>query len=165
MTAPASYPSLVAQALADVAAGVPGLANGATVKGIRWAPRDTDTRPAAVVEMPAIERVAADERESQIGTRDVRLTFPVAFYFDLGEDPAFGQEQAVEVVAGYIDAIDAATNDGQPLEGSAFGGAVIVIDAKASADAPEIFPPEASSGRPAIRYVCQTEVLGLIPAT
>lgn len=159
-----SYPQLVGQALADVAAGLSGLENGASVKGILWAPRDTDTRPAAVVEMPSIERVAADESESQVGTRDVRLTFPVAFYFDLSEDLVFSQSQAVEVVAAYVDAIDAATNDGQPLAAAAFAGAVMPVDAKASVDTPEIVPPEASSARPAIRYVCRVEVLAFIPA-
>lgn len=153
----------IAQALVDVAAGLSGLANDATVKGILWAPRDTDVRPAAVVEMPGIERVNADEAESQMGTRDARLSFPVAFYFDLSEDVAFSQAQAVEVVEAFVDAIDAATNAGQPLAPDALGAGVIVIDAKTSVDPPEIFPPDASSARPSIRYVCRTEVLAFIP--
>lgn len=153
----------IAQALADVAGGLSGLANDATVKGILWAPRDTDVRPAAVVEMPGIERTAADEAESQLGTRDVRLSFPVAFYFDLSEDVAYSQSQAVEVCEAYVDAIDAAKEPGQPLATDAISGGVIVVDAKGSFDPPEIFPPEASSGRPAIRYVCRVEVLAFIP--
>lgn len=153
----------IGEALVAVADGLSGLANGATVKGILWAPRDTDVRPAAVVEMPGIERVAADEAESQIGTRDVRLSFPVPFYFDLSEDLAYSQSQAVEVVEAFVDAIDAATNAGQPLGPDVLSGGVIVIDAKASVDPPEIMPPEGSSGRPAIRYVCRAEVLAFIP--
>ena len=152
----------IGQALADVASGIAGLTDGVTVKGILWAPRDTDVRPAAVVEMPSIDRVAADEGESQIGTRDARLRFPVAFYFDLSEDVTYSQAQATEVVEAFVDAIDASVESG-PLSPQQLSGGVIVVDAKTSVDPPEIFPPEASSGRPVIRYVCRAEVLAFIP--
>jgi len=160
---PSTYVQPIAEAVAAVAGGLSGLTGGATVKGIVWAPRDTDVRPAAVVEMPGIERVAADEAESQIGTRDVRLTYPVAFYFDLSEDVVLSQTQAVEVVEAFIDAVDASTNAGQPMGTDVLTGDVLVVDAKASADPPELLEPVSSSGRPAIRYVCRTEVLAFIP--
>lgn len=152
----------IGQALADVASGIAGLTDGVTVKGILWAPRDTDVRPAAVVEMPSIDRVAADEGESQIGTRDARLRFPVAFYFDLSEDVTYSQDQAAEVIEAFVDALDAAVEAG-PLSPQQLSGDVIIVDAKTSVDPPEIFPPEASSGRPVIRYVCRAEVLAFIP--
>lgn len=153
----------LAQAAADVAAGLSGLSGGVTVKGILWAPRDTDVRPAAVVEMPSLTRTRVDEAESQISNRDVRVSLPVAFYFDLSEDVSYSQGQAAEIVEAYVDAIDASMNAGEPFDPAAFSGSAVVIDVKASVDPPEILVAEASSARPAIRYVCRVEVLALLP--
>jgi hypothetical protein len=156
------YVKPIAQAIADVA-GALTTDLAPTVRAIRWAPRDTGSRPAAVVELPSIERTSADEAETQISTRDVILRFPVPFYFDLSDDLEFAQDQAVEVIEAFVDAVDAATNAGQPLEAEAMIGNAVVIDAACQVDPPEFMPGDESSARPAIRYVCRVDVLAFIP--
>ena len=117
-----------------------------TVKGYSWAPRDLDKIPAAVVEMPEVERVDVDTPESQLGSFDWRVTFPVVFYFELDE-AARGQAQAVNVVEAFIKAIDASPTMGDNA----------IIDSKVvHAGPPEIIDDEA---RALIRYPCELRIL------
>lgn len=60
--------------------------------------------PAAEIEIPDIDR--GEESESQLGSRDWQLDFPVTIYYDLRE-PTLAQVRIVEAVEKWIAAVDA----------------------------------------------------------
>lgn len=127
-----------------------GTSHTSTLKAHLWGPRQFDSLPAVVIELPAIERVGLDEPESQLGTRDFRLFFPVTLYFDVSE-AAYTQAQAIAMIAEVIDAIDADPGLGDPT----------VIDTKVeNVDRPEL-EPDASRVR--LRYPATVAVLKLVP--
>lgn len=78
-----------------------------TVKCQKWVLRDTDARPAAVIELPTVNRSDVDGVEDHLGQNDWRSEWPVSFYFDFS-DATFGQAQSLEVIEKFIVAIDAA---------------------------------------------------------
>lgn len=77
-----------------------------TVKPKKWLIRDTDARPAAVIELPTVTRTDPDIAEDHLGQDDWRSEWPVSFYFDFN-DATFGQAQAIEVIEKFIVAVDA----------------------------------------------------------
>lgn len=85
-------------------------ANGQThtqaVKAYRWQPPDIDQLPAGLIELPAIDRGELDEGESELGARDLTLTFPVEFICDMTSAPEYVQALALAVVCDFIDALD-----------------------------------------------------------
>lgn len=88
-----------------------------TLKGYRWDPGLLDQVPAAVVGLPTIDRTEADGAESQLGSYDWLLRFPVVFYFDLPGDGSAAvatQEQAAATVEAWIRAVDAIPDLGDP---------------------------------------------------
>lgn len=143
----------IAQAIADVASTTvtftaSGSSHTSTITAYRWAPKDLDL-PCAVVEMPTIARVAPEAAESQLGSDDWLIEFPVVFYFEL-DDPVFAQEQAVNTVEAFIQAIDADGNLGMAT----------VIDTKVI----ESGPPEliVDQQRAQIAYPTRVQLLKLV---
>ena len=118
-----------------------------SVKGYKWAPVELDAVPAGVVELPTLDRIEPDAKESQINATDWHIEYPVAIYHDLSE-AVYSQAQAVETVEAFVKAIDA---DPQ-LAGT-------VLDAKVTQAYPEILEDEA---RPLVRYVCSVRVWQLV---
>lgn len=71
----------------------------------KWSPRDINV-PAAVIELPHIERGGPDSNEnSPLGLNGWLIDFPVTLYFELGI-PADTQAQAVAYLEAFITAID-----------------------------------------------------------
>lgn len=129
-----------------------GLTTSETVKATRWDPgtgTGFDKLPAASVGVPTIRRVGVDQPESQIGSRDWEITYPVIFYIDLGE-ARYAQALAVEIVEAFIKAID--TNTLQASDGS-------IVDAKVTEAAPAEYVDDA---RPLLAYETTLELLKLV---
>lgn len=151
----------IAQGLADLISGI-ALSGGDTIKGIKWAPGETDTRPAGVIGMPTNERNRPEgprgDKESQVGRTDWFVEFPVKFYFD--RDPlARSQAQATEAAEAFIKAIDAACEVGGAL--NTLSG-VMVHDAKVTSAEPVYWEPLAQSARPALGYDCTVSMFALV---
>lgn len=131
----------VAEALKDAADALSG------VTAHKWVLRDTDSRPAAVVELPTVTRTQPDAEEDHLGEYDWRSDWTVAFYFDF--DPqapeAYGQVQALEVIEAWIQAVNA-----NPTLGGAVQEAKVVTAG----------PPELNDelSRPLIAYPTQVAV-------
>jgi hypothetical protein len=149
----------LASALAAVVSGISGLSNGVTVKGIKWAPRDTDVRPAGVVEMPTVRRTDPDAPEDHLGANDWAFEFPVSFYFDLAE-PAFSQAQATEILEAFIKAVDGSLAPGQPLNGLS---GVSIADVKVVESIPELSLVNEQNERWAIAYLTRVQLLTFVP--
>ena len=147
----------LAQTLADTAAGLSvtftdgdAIEHTVTVKAYKWAPRDLDgTGPWAVVEMPAIGRIGLDEAETQLGTDDWTVTFPVVFYCALDE-ARYAQAQITAVVEEWITAVDA-----NPFAADATVDDIAVTDA----GPPEI---EADAARPRVVYPTTVQLLKVV---
>lgn len=108
-----------------------------------------DTLPCAVVGVPTIGRVGTDESESQLGTRDWFISYPVSLYFDLA-DATFTSRQAAEAVEAFIKLID--TESLQAADGT-------VLDAKVT----ECVPTEhVDPSRPMLVYECTLEIWKLV---
>lgn len=122
-----------------------------TIKVHKWDPGTAgiDSLPAGVISVPTIRRVGVDEAESQLGTRDWIITFPVTLAFDLA-DPAFTQAQAIEYVEAFIKRID--TDNLQASDAS-------ILDAKVTLAEPSEVVDQA---RPRLDYDCTVEVLKLV---
>ncbi len=118
-------------------------ANGFT--GYKWARLDYDL-PAGVVELPTVSRV---QENSQLGSEDWMMDFPVVLYFDLS-DAAFSQEQAAEMVEAFIAAVDANPSLGSPT---------IVDDAVVTSATPSF---ETDTARPMVAYTCTLELNKLV---
>jgi hypothetical protein len=131
----------VAEALKDI---VDGAVTGLT--GIKWG-RLEASPPVGIVGLPTGSRVGVDEAESQLGSDDWNLSYPVALFFDLAEAAA-SQAQAVEAVEAVIAAID----DNPTLSATVF-------DAKVTN-----FEPEAITdrNRPLLAYTLDVDVLKLV---
>jgi hypothetical protein len=83
-----------------------GQTHTVAVKGYRWQPPDLDLLPAAVIELPSIDRGELDEGESELGARDLTLEFAVEFICDMTSAPEYVQAQALAIVCDFIDAVD-----------------------------------------------------------
>lgn len=119
------------------------------LKGYRWAPRDLDAIPAAVIELPRIQRPGPDDLEnSPLGTNGWLLDYPVTLYFDLAVAPD-AQAQA----ATYVDAFITAIDDDPSL------GLAAVEDSAVTNSEPVIIEERA---RVLLAYECRLEVLALV---
>ena len=97
----------VANALVAVIKGIEGI-EGAYL----WERKDIKV-PAGSVGVPTLERTDVDEAESQLGTDDWKLEFPVSLYFDLA-DVAKSQQSMVDALEAFTNAIDADQSLGLP---------------------------------------------------
>lgn len=64
-----------------------------------------DSVPAAVVQIPMIDRTRTGEREDHLGQYDIDLTFEVFFFFDQSLVD-YTLPQAIETVTAFTEAID-----------------------------------------------------------
>lgn len=132
----------IASALKTAAESISG------VNGHKWVLRDTDSRPAAVIELPTVNRTQPDAPEDHIGQFDWRSDWTVVFYFDFDPNAAeaYGQVQALEVIEDWIEAINA-----NPTLSGAVQEAKVVTAG----------PPELNDelSRPLIAYPTQVAVL------
>ena len=109
-----------------------------------------DSLPCAVVGIPKIGRVSVDQSESQLGTRDWFVTFPVTLYFDLADATATAK-LALEYVEAFIKQVD--TESMQAADGT-------VLDSKVTnAEPAEIV----NAHRPLLAYECDLEIWKLVP--
>lgn len=91
-----------------------GDSHTSTVKAFAWAPQDLDGHgPWAVIQLPSIQRTAVNAAETQLGSVDWWVSFPVEFYFELTK-PAYSQAQAVNTIEAFINAVDADNSLGDP---------------------------------------------------
>lgn len=136
--------------LDPIAEGIKTVVEGLspTVKCQKWVLRDTDARPAAVIELPTVTRTDVDAVEDHLGQNDWRSEWPVSFYFDF-TDATFGQAQALEVIEKFIAAIDAAPT----LSGTVQEAKVV------TAGPPEI---EEGAARPMLVYPTRVAVLDFV---
>ena len=134
--------------LAPLAKALVGKAEELGAKGYLWAPRELSSLPAAVVELPSVERTPVDAPEDHLGQKDWRPTFQMVFYFDL-ETAQSSQDKAVELVEALVLAID---------EDPTLGG--LCQEAKAvEAEPPEFVEDES---RPVIRWSVRVQILKFI---
>jgi len=119
-----------------------------TTKAQKWLLRDTDARPAAVIELPTVRRTDVDMAEDHLGQLDWRSEWPVSFYFDF-TDATFGQAQALEVIEKFIVAVDA----NPTLSGTVQEAKVLTAG-----------PPEIDEGaaRPALVYPTRVGILDFV---
>jgi hypothetical protein len=103
-----------------------------------------DEVPAAVVQLPRIERTAVDKAEDHLGALDVDLEFEVIFYFD-ASNVNYSLPQAAETVLNFIDAID---------HDIALGGTA--TEAKVTRSEP--VNVDTGSSRPLYAYTCTVDV-------
>ena len=134
-----------------IVAVINALTTSETVTATRWDPgmAGFDKLPAAAVGVPTIRRVGVDQPESQIGSRDWEITFPVTFYIDLAE-AGYAQALAVEIAEAFIKAID--TESLQSSDAS-------IIDAKVTESHPAEYVDDA---RPLLAYETTLELLKLV---
>lgn len=144
--------STTIQPTADlIATVVSGLTVTPTVKSYRWdiGTAGLDALPAAIIGIPEVRRIAVEDFESQLGTRDWHMTFPIHIYVDLAEAVA-AQIQAVAIVEAFIKAVDTDTLQAQDAT---------IIDAKVI----EAIPAEyVDAARPMLAYECRLELLKLV---
>jgi hypothetical protein len=138
----------IAEALKTTIEGISSL----TIKVYKWPPKsgdlDTGVAPAAVIwSSPRSAGPTPTRPRTTLAENDWNYTFPVTFYFDLG-DASFSQGQAVEAIEAFIKAIDA----NQDLTGTC-------QEAKAMADQPEYFEGEA---KPIIRWPTRVQILKFV---
>lgn len=125
-----------------------GTSHTSTVKGYLWDQPHFDRLPCAMVRLPEISRTGVDEQESQLGSRDFILEFPVDFVVDLSK-AEYSQEQLLASVEAFINAVDA---DSPPLADNS------VIDCKVTA----VGRPEQLEGsRSLLVYPTTVELLKL----
>ena len=108
-----------------------------------------DSLPAAIVGPPIVERTDVEGGESQLGSYDWRMEFPVTFLFDLG-DSNTAQAQALDSVEKFVTSLDLATlSVADPS----------IVDAKVTRSEPgEVV----DSARPLMSYTCTVRVLKLL---
>lgn len=121
-----------------------------SVKGYKWAagPAGLDAVPAAVIQIPKIERTRVGQAEDHLGQLDVPMTFELFFFFDASDVSHF-MPQAVSIVTEFIEAIDADITLGGVAE-----EAKVVNSEPANV--------EESGGRPLFGYSSTVEVLAFI---
>lgn len=109
-----------------------------------------DSLPAGVVGVPQIDRSDVEERESQLGTSDWRIIWPVMLAFDLA-NAAAAQAHATQTVEAFIQAIDTATLSVSDAT---------IEDAKVVSAVPDEVEDAA---RPLLVYDCRLVVLKFVP--
>lgn len=141
--------SSLIQPVADVLkTTLEGLSLSPVLKVHVWARGDLTRVPAAEIELPTITRVLPDEAESQIGTYDWRMDWPVTIYYDLRE-PKVAQERLADALEKWIAAVDA--NPG--LTG-------LALDAKVTS-AERVY--ELQQNRTLVAYETTVSVIKLVP--
>lgn len=118
---------------------------GATVKAYTWAPASLDRVPAAVIEAPEVSRRDIEGAESQLGSNDWLLTFPVTLYVLLDE-PVAAQTAAVDGLEQFVQAVDA--DAGLGIAG--------VIESRVVTGEPAVIDDQQ---RALYAYECRVEVL------
>lgn len=113
-------------------------------------PREFDALPAAAIGVPRILRAGVDEAESELGAADWTSMWPVTLAFRL-DDPAVGQNEALQILGQVIGAFDA-----DPTLGNSAG----VLDAKLIQAEPS-FPTD-QDARQLVLYECELEVLARV---
>jgi len=134
--------STILSPTADV---VVGFLNDNGFHGYKWARLDYNL-PAGVVELPTVDRRAEN---SQLGSEDWDMEFPVVLYFDLSEAES-SQELAAEQVEAFIAAVDA---------NPSLGSATIVDDAVVTSAVPSF---DLDGARPMVVYTCTLELTKLV---
>jgi hypothetical protein len=137
----------VAQKLVDVINGIG--ATGAVTKaatGYKWGRVELDATPAGVVALPDFRRTGVEQKESQLGSNDWWLTYPVLLAVDLDEAVA-AQGVVIDLLEAFIAAVDA-----NPSLSNT------VLDSKVTDGTPYI---ETHKGRPLVGYECHVEALKL----
>lgn len=152
--------SVLGDLLNAVPAGIKAAAEGAGIEldGEALTVHDTDVRsvapPALVVAGPlAIRRREPDEAESQLGSRDVALTFALRLYVPIAGAQAdvVGQRNARRLLGELVDALDAAPTLGGTvnLEAQIVEGEMSFTDAEAQVQM--------------VIYECELVALCLVP--
>ena len=118
---------------------------GAAVKAYTWAPARLDRVPAAVIEAPDVSRRDIEGAESQLGSNDWLLTFPVTLYVQLDE-PVAAQTAAVDGLEQFVQAVDA--DAGLGIAG--------VIESRVVTGEPAVIEEQK---RALYAYECRVEVL------
>jgi hypothetical protein len=119
----------------------------ATCKSYKWNPRAYDQLPVGTVGMPEVRRVGPDEAESQLGSDDWFLDYPVELAVAL-EEAVYAQATAISFLDAFIAAIDA----NQTLTST-------VLDAKVV----EAIPfAEEDRNRPILGFECTVRVWKLV---
>jgi hypothetical protein len=126
------------------------------VKGYRWAPQQLSKVPAGVVEIPTIRRSEVDEGETELGSDDWWIAYPVILYVEWTGTPDRDMQRAVELLEEWIAAID-----GNPTDGTPFDQVAGVDDAKVVSADPDIDITEQE--RPLLRYVTEVQVHLRVP--
>jgi len=90
----------------NIASLITGLAVTPSMVGVVWGPRELPQIPCGVVRPPTIGRTEPKGEESQLGSDDWDLSYPVTLYFEFDE-ASKSQDQAVEIVEAFIKAVDA----------------------------------------------------------
>ena len=136
----------------DLVALVEALNTSQTVKGYKWEPGMTgfDALPACVVGLPSVGRVGVDEPESQLGTRDWFIDYPLDLYFRL-DHSGDASALAVEVVDALVVSVD--TESLQAADGT-------VLDAKLVSAEPVLDLTD--QAQPLLRYETTLRVWKLV---
>lgn len=124
-----------------------GLSVSPPVKGYSHDPgfAGLDSLPAAVVGLPTIQRTGVDEAETQFGTDDWYISYPVSLIFDLA-DLTVTHDQATQTVEAFIRAIDTASLSVSDAS---------ILDAKVTEATPTQVVDDA---RPVLTYELKLEV-------
>lgn len=135
-----------------IAAVLAALAVDPVVKAYTWQTgmSGIGALPAAIVDAPTIERTEVEQAESQLGSNDWTMTFPVYIFVDL-KVAKTAASRIVEIVEAFVKAIDA-------------GGLTVsdpsIIEAKVVSSTP--LDAEDQQARPLLAYDCRVEVLKLV---
>lgn len=139
----------IGAALGELAGDIDGM------KSFTWAPlHDLDELPAAVVYLPAIQRVAPDDPEDHLGQNDWTLDYPVHFHFD-ATDRSFTQPQIADAIEAFVKAVDAGVPFG--LDGMVEDAKVISVAEPVSTASP--------NDREMWRVDTRVEVFAFVTAT
>ncbi len=135
----------IAEAIAQIARDLP---LDPPLKAYTDPPSSIFKMPCVVVDIPEINRRNVEEGESEVGSYDWRLTYPVGIFVELRESGAahLYARHAAEL---FIRAID-----------ESFELAALVTDAVVTNARPEY---ELERERPAVLYVCTVDVFALEP--
>lgn len=121
----------------------------------KWSPGAIKP-PSAVIEMPTIRRIEADQAEDHVGAKDWHIDFPVLFYVELTKDTRVQLTQAelVQLAVDFINAIDNLQSD---TDGFILNG--LCTDAKVISAEPFATPSPDEGSRNQLGYETHVSVL------
>lgn len=131
--------------ITEIAEALVGLLGDIGLNADLWEKKEIRP-PAGSVWVPTLQRTEPDEAESQLGTDDWRLIYPVSLYFDLAN--VKDQQTAVEKLEAFVKALDADPS---------LGGTVL----EASVTEAVLFK-ELDRPRPLVGYEITVSVLRLV---